>query len=323
MVRIFFGNRSYALLFLPFIIGGLYACNHFTGYHASEEQLNFGFWGIINSPFSLLSDCAAMLLIFINAVLINTLFNRNEFMEKNNFLTSMFYVCFMSFFPSFYHLDGQSIAQTLLVLSLIQIFKLNQNQDGRRAVFNASILFGTACTFFPVLLIGTPFLFWIIWVLRPFVLRESILVLMGFTVPLIYTGVYSYVFQTRLERDQFSSSSAEIHLLDMIVLGSGVLLLLLMSAKSLITKLRVSSIRLKKLFRIIGLLIGLSVGIIVLEFFVFDKLAANGLLLFPLAFFFPYALGEKKPKVLPTLTFYLVILFSVGKFFIPFDQLAF
>ena len=323
MVRIFFGNRSYALLFLPFIIGGLYACNHFTDYYSSEQQLNFGFWGIMNPPFLLATDFAAMLLIFINAVLINTLFNRNEFMEKNNFLTSMFYVCFMSFFSTFYHLDGLSIAQTLLVLSIIQIFKLNQNQDGRRAVFNASILFGTACTFFPVLLIGTPFLFWIIWVLRPFVLRESILVLMGFTIPLIYTGVYSYIFQTRLERNQFSSSSAEIHFLDMIVIGSGILLLLFMSAKLLLAKLRVSSIRLKKLFRIIGLLISLSGGIVILEFFVFDKLAAGGLLLFPLVFFFPYAFGEKNPKVLPTLTFYLVILFSVGKFFISFDQLAF
>ena len=323
VVKLFFGNRSYALLFLPFIIGGFYACNYFTGYHAASSELNFGLWGSFSQPDFWFLDFLAPGLILMNAILINTLFNRNEFMEKNNFLTSMVYVTFMSFFPTFYHLDGSALTQTLMILVLIQLFRLNQNSDGRRQVFNAAILFGLACTFFPVLLVGTPFLFWMIWVLRPFILRESVLTITGFTVPLIYAGVYSYVFQIRLEREQFSSTSSELYMFDMVILASGVGLLLLLCTTYLLNKLRGSSIRLKKLFRMLGLLTGLSAGLIVLEFFVFEKLAAAGLILFPFAFFLPYAFGEKDLRAFPSFAFYLIFLFSVGKFFIPFDLIPF
>lgn len=323
MVKLFFGNRSYALLFLPFIIGGFYLCNHFTGYHIAVAELNFGIWGSFSHPGLWFIDLIAPVLVFINAILINTLFNRNEFMEKNNYLSSMLYVIFMSFFSTFYHLDGLALAQTLMIFVLIQLFRLNQNQDGRRQVFNAAILFSLACTFFPVLLIGTPFLFWIIWVLRPFILRESALTITGFTVPLIYAGVYSYVFQIKLEREQFSSTSSEVFIIDMIVLGAGAGLLFMLCAKRLINKLRGSSIRLKKLFRILGLAISLYVGIAMLEFLAFEKLAAAGLIVFPLAFFLPYAFGEKNIRTFPSFTFYLIFLFSVGKFFIPFEQIPF
>jgi hypothetical protein len=296
-------------------------CNYFTGYHGTDAELNFGFWGSIEKTQFWHLDMLAPVFILINAILINTLFNRNEFMEKNNYITSMLYVSFMSFFPSFYYLDGLAISQTLTILVLIQLFRLNQNQDGRRQVFNAAILFGLACTLSPIFLIGTPFLFWMVWVLRPFVFRESVLILTGFTVPLIYAGVYSYVFQIRLERDQFSSSPSELYMLDTLVLLGGLGLLLLMSASPVLNKLRVSSIRIKKLFRIIGLLAGLSAGIIVLDFFVFEKLSATGLIVFPLAFLFPFAFGERELRALPTFIFYLILLFSIGKFFIPYSEL--
>ncbi len=323
MVTLFFGNRSYALLFLPFIIGGFYACNYFTAYHIAPETLNIGFWGTIQTGGHWAFDLTALLMVLLNAILLNRLFNRNDFMERNSFLASLLYVVLMSFFPSFYHLDGIALAQPLVVLSVIQLFHLNQNEDGRRAVFNASFLFGAACTFFPVLLLGVPALFWMVWVIRPFVLRESLLVLAGFAVPLLYAAVYTNVFHFRMERENFSSSSTEVLLLNSAVVGGGLVLLGMMSVSAVVGKLRVSSIRLKKLFRILGLLIWLFLGIGALEYFVFGKLAAVSLLIIPVIFFLSYAFGEREPKGLPTFTFYLLFLFAVGKFFIPFDSLAF
>jgi hypothetical protein len=322
VVKIFFGNRSFALVFLPFIIGGFYIFNHFTNHHVAEEHLNLGFWGKMFEQDLLAFDIAALALIFMNSILINTIFNRNEFMEKNNYLTSMLYVTFMSFFHSFYFLDGLAIAQTLMILMLFQLLKLRQNEDGRRAVFNAAFLFGLACTFFPILLVGTPFLFWTIWVVRPFIFRESLLIITGFTIPMVYAGVHSWVFETKLNRDQFSNSAGELHEWETLVLCSGALLLLFFCAPSLLTLIRQSSIRLKKVFRILLLLTGLCGSIALLEFFAFQKLEAIGLLIFPLMFFLPYAFGSKQPRVVPSMIYYLIFLFSVGKFFIPFDSLG-
>jgi len=323
VVTLFFGNRSYALLFLPIIIGGFYFCNHLTNYHPLADGMNLGFWGTFEISPTWLTDFAALVLILINAILLNTLFNRNEFMEKNNFLTSMLYVVFMSFFPVFYHLDGLALAGTLLILSLIQLFRLNQNEDGRRAVFNSALLFGTACTFSPILLLGLPILFWAVWVIRPFVLRESLLVLAGLATPLLYTLVYTYLFEIRMERSNFSSSSAEFVWLDMLVLSGGLVLIGLASLSGVMNKFRGSSIRLKKLFRMLGLFIWMFLATGALEFLVFGKLAASSLLLLPLIFFLTYAFGERQPKGFSTFTFYLLFLFAVGKFFIPFDQIAF
>lgn len=323
VVTLFFGNRSYALLFLPLMIGGFYACNYLTGYHAAPESINLGFWGTFPEPWSWLFDVSAMILVLTNAILLNRLFNRNEFMERNNFLTSMLYVTAMSFFPVFYHLDGLAIAQTLTILSVMQIFHLKQNEDGRRAVFNAAFLFGTASTVYPMLLIGIPLLFWMVWVIRPFVLRESVLILVGFAIPLLYAAVYGMVFEIRMEKQHFSSSSNEFFVLDILVLGICLTLLGLSSVRGVLGKLRGSSIRLKKLFRMLLLLIWLFLGVSVLEFFIFGKLVALLLVVFPLIFFLNYAFGERSPKPFPSFLYYILFFFAVGKFFIPFNQIAF
>ena len=323
VVHLFFGNRSFALLFLPIIIGGFYSCNYFFPYHLPETEANFGFWGRIGDQDFIGYEISALVLIFINAVIINTIFNRNEFMEKNNFLTAMLYVSFLSFFHSFYFLDGLSIAQTLLALMLFQLIKLNQNEDARKIVFNASLLMGLACSFYPILLIGVPFLFWMIWVVRPFVLRESVLIVTGFILPLVYAGLYSYFFQIELDRDEFSSSSSENHPLDLIILGGGMMIFFFMGIKSVLNKIGASTIRLKKLFRILFLLFTLFMSITVLEFFVFSKSDALSLCFIPLVVFLPYAFGIKNLKKAPTLLYYLIMLFAVGKFFIPFSELTF
>ena len=54
-----------------------------------------------------------------------------------------------------------------------------------------------------------PFVFWIIWVLRPFILRESILTLIGFIIPLAYSGVYQMFFDYRMDSADFSSNDAD------------------------------------------------------------------------------------------------------------------
>ena len=323
VVKLFFGNRSFAMLILPFILGGYYICNYFTGHHVEEAKAGFGFWGEFNIQFHWSAQVLAMGLIFVNAVLINLQFNRNDFMEKNNFITALLYVTLMSFQHSFYFLDGLGIAQTLLILMLFQLFKLRQNEDGRRAVFNTAFLYGLACSFFPVLLLGTPVIFWMIWVIRPFIFRESMLIILGFTVPLIYSGIYGAMFGVELESEKFSSSSANVHLFESLVLIGGGVLLFFASVNLLLNKLRVSSIRLKKVFRVLFLMSLLFVATVVLESFAFNKLDAIGLIIFPLCFYLPYAFGTKELRSFPSFIYYLIFFFSVGKFFIPFDSLAF
>ena len=302
---------------LPPLIVGYITLNMWQGHHNPHASTNFGFWGDLLSQSTLLSQVLAGSLIFLNGILLNTLFNRNGFMESNNYLPSLLYVTFLSIFHSFYFLDGFALSQTLLILGLFQLLKLSQNEDARRIVFNAAFLIGVACTFYPLLLAIMPFLFWMIWVIRPFVFRESTLTVIGAAIPLIFAGVYGVVFNVQLSKEEISSTSSELWLEDITVMGSIVLIMVVLGVGTLGLKLKQSSIRLKKLFRVIVILANFCLILTIFEYFVFHKKEALSLVFIPLMFFLPYAFGYKKQRTVTTTVFYLLFFFSVGKFFYP------
>jgi len=308
---------------LPLLLAGYYLCNFYTNFHSSHPTSNFGMWGTFTTPTHWSFHAASVLLILFSALLLNSIFNRNEFMERNSYLTPLLFISLSSFFHFFYFLEGLSFAQLFLVLTLYQLFKLNQNEDGRRAVFNAGFFFGVACTFYPVLFITLPFLFWMVWLMRPFVTRESALLITGFFIPLVYSGAYSFVFKTTLDQTQFSSSSSGYNALNILVCCSGISLLIAWSLKGLFDKISVSSIRMKKLFRLLLLFILMCLLVIFIDFLSFHKVEAGGLIIISLGFILPYGFGQKSQKAIPTFIFYLIFFYSVSKFFIPYEAITF
>ena len=315
MVRIFYGNRSYALLLVPFLAALFVVLNIFFPHYLPEDGAGFGMWGNILPQTHWLSFSLAPVLIIANGIVLNWIFNRNEFLEKNNFLVAMLYVTFLSNFHSFYFLDGFTIAQFVFGVGLVFFFRLNQNEDARKIVFNVAFLFGIATTFYPLFLIAIPFLFWIIWVVRPFVFRESILTLIGYVIPLVYAGVYSMVTGFKISGDQFSSSSKEVFLIDLFVVGTAVVWFLLFSLKTLFRKMQQGSIRVRKLYNMLLMMVFLSMLLTTVEYLVFKKVETISLIIVPLMFVLPYGFGYKKQRPTPTAFYYLLFLFSVSKFF--------
>ena len=319
MIKLFLGNRSGVLLLLPFLIALYALCALFSGYHLPSEQGHFGFWNLYIDEDSLLSRMSAPLLIFGSATLLNFLFNRNGFHEKNVFLPSLIYVVFQSFFHSFYFLTGIGIATMFLILAMWQLLKLDQNTDGRKTVFNTAILFGIATTFYPMLLLSIPFLFGMIWILRPFILRESGLAIIGFVIPLLYAGIYTWVMGISMDNSRFSSVSFEWKIPDIYVAGGAMVLIVLAGLSPLLTKINQSSIRLKKIFRVNAMLLLLFGLLAVIEVTTNGKIDSSSLGLIPLLFIIMYGFGTKNPRPFNAIVFYLLCAFSVSKFFISFN----
>ncbi|MDG1776772.1 MAG: DUF6427 family protein [Crocinitomicaceae bacterium] len=322
MVKLFFGNRPIVLILLPAIIGLFGLLNYFFPHHIPENQVSLGFLGAIGSQTHWLCQGVAFSLIVINGVIINHIFNRHDFMERNSYLIALLYVVIMSFFHSFYFTSGASLAQTLLILMVVQLFKLNQNEDGRRAVFNAAFLFGLAASIHPILLAGIPFLFWMIWVVKPFSLRESALAIVGLGLPLMYAGVFGFFLEVDFVREGFSSSTRESYYYDRLALSFLVLCLILISLSPILKKIGTSTIRLKKLIRILLLFIVFSLVIALLDLFFFGHPEGLSLLVFPLMLILPYAFGIKTPRTSAVITYYLIFFIAVSKFFISFDLLG-
>ncbi|MFK7786326.1 MAG: hypothetical protein AB8B56_14495 [Crocinitomicaceae bacterium] len=319
MVKIFIGNRSGVLLVLPILVVLYVVLNMVMGYHVSSPISGFGFYGEMLPEETVLSQVLAPIIILSNALLLNSIFNRNGFMEKNNYLPALLYIVGKSYFHSYYFVNGFGLAETFMILAFMQVFKLDQNTDGRKAVFNAAFFAGTAASFYPILLLFIPFLFVIVWILRPFVFRESALLAVGFLIPLIYAGCYSTIFGIPIKGSSFTGFPAEWKFPDLYVIAGGLFFLGMATISPLSQKLGQSSIRLKKLFRVIAWMVLFYTLVSGLELLMLGKLDAPSYIIGWLAFFITYGFGQKHVRQFPAFIFYLLLIFSVGKFFVPLD----
>lgn len=315
MIRLFLENRIGVLLLLPVIIAIYFLLNFQTGYYLPSAEINLGLWNsqlVDATIFSVIST----FLILLNAVGLNILFNINEFFDKNTYIVSLLYVVTMSFYHSFYSLNGSLIAHSFLILMLYQFFKLKQNVDGRAQVFNGALFAGVAATFFPPLLISLPFIFVMILIIRPFYLREILLSIFGFITPVIFAVVYVWTSNTRIDwmilDDKTNFQLQTDFIVSMVVFA----VLLTLSVFSLSARLQKSSIRLKKQIQIIWVLIVLSVFLGVVDFLFFKQIERFSVLMIPLSILLSYSFYHKNYGIVSTVVFYLTMLYSVLKFFI-------
>ncbi len=315
MIRLFLGNRVGALLLLPLVIAIYYLLNFQTGYYSQSAYVNLGLWDVVPVPSDIFKVLGAIL-ILINAVSLNVVFNVNEFLEKNAYIISLLYVVTMSFYHSFYSLDGSLIAHTMIILMLYQFFKLKQNVDGRNEVFNGSFFAGLAATFYPPLLISWFFIIAMIIIIRPFILREIIISFFSFLTPIAFALTFMWFRQTdvnfKILADKTNFQLQTDFIISIVVFG----ILLFLSTLTLLPRLQKSSIRLKKQIQIIWILIVLSIIFGVSDFIFFKQIERFSLLMIPLSIILSYSFYHKNYGLVATIIFYLTMLYSVLKFFI-------
>lgn len=315
VVSLFYSNRPMALLLIPIIVSVFSGLNFITNTFHFDAELNLGFWGRWKFNFYWLSAIIANVIIVLNAIILNQVYNRNEFLDRNSYIPSVLYVLTASAFNSFYFLSGFVIAQLFLVLSIRQLLRLNQNEDGRKAVFNASFLLSVAITVYPSLFILVPFIFWIIWVFRPFVLRESMLAIVAILIPLFYSRMFQAIFDIEVNKESFSTISYDYNGAAIVSLAIVMTAMFVMSIKTLLKKIQQSSIRMRKILNVI-LVLFISFDLIAaFEGFLYQK--PDGLLLIALtsSLILSYSFGYKKLRDSGTIIFYVLLLISLGKFF--------
>lgn len=317
VVKLFLGNRAGVLLLIPLIVGGYLVLNYFSTYYIQDSKSNMGIWGEAVILYPLTSTVFAALLITINALLINRIYNTNEFLERNSFMSSLLYVVLMSFYHSFYSLDGLLIAHSCLILMLHQFFKLRQNEDGRQHIFNGAMFAGIAASFHPPMVAFFPFLVIMILTIRPFVLREFALALAGFGVPLIYAEVYRWYSGHAIELkilDQTTNYTNQQT--DFLVMAVLFTLLFLLSLFTIRGRMQKSSTRLKKMVRMLWWLVVVGILFGVVDFLFFKQIERFSFLMLPLSFFLTFSFSNKTFGGMASVLFYMTFVYSLIKFFI-------
>lgn len=232
-------------------------------------------------------------------------------------MSSLLYVILMSFYHSFYSLDGLLIAHTCIIAMLFQFFKLRQNEDGKRHVFNGAFYAGLAASFHPPMIALIPFVLIMIWNIRPFVFRETIIALMGFGVPLLYGGVYLWYSGHGIELRILEQATNYLQKqTDFLVMAVLFTLLFLLSLVSIRGKMQKSSIRLKKLVRILWWLVAIGVLFGLADFIFFNQIERFSFLMIPLSFFLTFSFSNKTFGVMASVLFYMTFLYSLINFFL-------
>lgn len=317
VIKWFVGNRPIALLLLPVIIGILVALNQWFGYYPYSNSTNLGIWGDhFQFPYWLTLILGPLLVLF-NGIRLSRLFNSNGLLDRNTYISSVIYVVYFSFYHSFYQADGLLLSHVLLILVLFQLFDLHQNEDGKKAVFNSGFLLGLAVTFHPAIAVFIPFVYFSIVVVRPFLFREMLLLLVGTAVPLVYAFFYLWYFESQITLQLIKTSTEYYKIqIDFLVTAFLFIVTILLSFLALNKQSQKTSIRTKRLLR---MLFWLTIGCALLglyDYIAFGQIERFSLLLIPLSIFMSFAFTNKSYGYITNGFFYLVLAYCIVKLFL-------
>ncbi|WP_341904037.1 hypothetical protein [Fluviicola taffensis] len=317
ILRPFLSNRPLVLLLLVPIIVGFQLLNAQFHFHTLIEHVDLGLWGKTDFLSSWWTSIFASAIVMINAIQLNFLFNQHEFLDKNNYGPSLFYVVLMSFSHSFYQVDAVLICHLFLLQSVRLLFQLKSNETNFTSAFNSAFFIGLSASFLPpsaALIIP----FWFsAWALHPFSFRQWLLMIIGFLIPigngLTYWWISGHTISTRILRH-----SSLIKYEDVFFYGTTatIVILFLLSIIGIQIRVRVSNIRFKKLNRaLVWILVGtLLLG--VAEIIIYQQSEWVSMLFIPLSFFFTFAFIHRIWQKVASIFFYLTLIIAVAKFFL-------
>lgn len=316
MLFVFAKNQPLVMILLPIIlVAHLLMGLTFPFFDISDNidpnifKFSFHFDGIIGYLLTIG-------FIFLNAYLINLIFNSNQFYRRYTYLPSYFYVLISLSFPYSNYFTGDSLAHTFIILVFLQVYKLNQNQSGKSNTFNAGLFLSLASICNPIYGVFLPCLLICIRVIRPFVFREYLLLLVGVILPVfyvfaVYPGFYISLIDFILNK-HFEGNIGWVFL----GILSAVAVFVFLGLIGLIKYSGTSSIRFKKLRNI--LLYFLFFGgltLLVITLFGGSVFYAS-ILVVPVSLLLPYAHLALKIKKPINLLAWGVLIIGFAKFFI-------
>lgn len=144
------------------------------------------------SPNGLYAQIAAILLLWLQSFLINSLVSQYRLAGEVTLLPGMIYILVCHFIPEFLYFSPLLIANTFLIISLFSLFDIYKKADSTGDIFNIGLWVGVASLFqFSVIvfillgLIGLSSL-------RAFKLKEYFVLLTGCFLPYYLAGTYFF-----------------------------------------------------------------------------------------------------------------------------------
>lgn len=190
MLHLVRNNSPYTaiLLFIFTLCTQLQALMHAVLPEAVPAQLLYG-W-ILHALSFVLGTSAfaytflAVILIYIQALLLNTIAAKHRLFAQPTYLPAFAYVAIASLHPALGQLGSMLIVNFFILFALHQLLMLKQSNNANKHIFNVgfAIMLAGLIQFSALLLIL--FLMFSLLILRPFSFREWMIMIVGLVMPL-------------------------------------------------------------------------------------------------------------------------------------------
>lgn len=317
MIRLFASNTVFVLFLVPILFTvNLLLENQFISITPSVNHAT-DLWGItFHNLSTFVSNIILIIVLSVNAILINYIYNKHEFYERNTYLPSLLYLLIVCFFPISINLNGDLFAHLFIILALHELLNVKQSDDSRRTAFNAGVFIGLATTMNPVFLYFLPVFSLSLLSIRTFIFREHLLAIIGFIIPFLWLyyvnpGFYGSLFKFNAHLDYESLSNYILIAPNVIIV-----LLLILSYRSIGLRMTKSSIRFKRLMTMVLYLFLLSIISSAIIFSFFKSYFYVSSIAIALAIILPYAYNDSKKKLLPAILVYVLLVFQLAKFLV-------
>lgn len=269
---------------------------------------------------SILEIILGITLVSFHAIFLNIIFNRNEFYEKNIFLPSLIYATLMSSVPGIQFVTPLLIANTFIIVGLYFIYKIKRQEDAKKAVFMNSIMLGIASCFYPPYILFFIIPIAALIIIRPFQLKEYLLVLLGFLLPWIYFFAFGYLFNNsiiinlsqQLEvNNELNFNYFEKNKTLKISLISTLVLVIILGVFKWRSALFNSGLRFKRLNQLNAVFFLTGVAICVFEIFISDLRFNVLLMAIPLTLVLPFGFTFGKNTGFTSFLWYIFMILSI------------
>ena len=317
ILRPFLSNQPLALGLLLPVAAVFVVLNSVFHYHTPFEWLDLGLLGKVKAFPAEISTTLSVTIVLANAVFLNFLFNRHDFLERNNYTPSLFYVVFMSFSHSFYYFDALLLVHTCWLLAFRLLFDLENGQSNRAQVFNIGCFVGLGMVLFPPSAGLVIFLWLSVRMMKSLTFTEFLLLVLG-TVLIAFNGLMYWWFEGHKIGSNLLRLNTLVKYEQMILIAMGSVMFLLLALSMIGVRVRVqkSSIRFKKINRSMLWMVLGTLGLGVAELIFYQQVEWFSLMFVPLGFLFTFAFIHTFWKQVSTVFFYLTFLLAVIKFFI-------
>lgn len=319
MYRIFSQINLLSLVLFPSLII-LYILLHSTfqkGLYTFESNniAYLGVWG--SAPISsFLNIILCGTFVFVNATVLNWVFNKLNFYERSTLLPGFIYVILLTNTREFSVFDGALIFHLLIILTLYLLSRITINKQHSEVLFNMGFLLGIGASFFPVFYFAFPVFYIVSLLLKTYKLRELTAYLAGWILPQIFVAFYLFIFKIPF-LNSVESWPNNIPLIPLNYFFDTIILLFtfLIVITTVTSVVSTLSLHLRRYTFTIVVLAIMSVAVATHFYLFFGDIRIIHMVTIPLAILFAIVLLKKKNKFLQFIAFYSVFIFSFLKFF--------